>query len=113
MIYKIGNVCDMNTLPPMDFDLFVLLHNYASVLTNVYGVNRDVDHDDGGCVFYAEKGTTAEHLKSHFDYTKHTLEYANTFENDIVSVTYLLHNEYVVILVMAIDDLPEEIKKEI
>lgn len=113
MIYKIGNVCDMNTLPHVDFELFVLLHNYASVLTNVYGAHRDVDHDDGGCVYYAEKGTKAEELKLHFDFSKHIVEYANEFENGIVSVTYLLNNDYAVIVVMRKEDLPEEMKKEI
>lgn len=113
MIYKIGNVCDMKSLPQIDFGLFVLLHNYASVLTNVYGEHRDVDHDDGGCVYYIEKGTDIEELKHSFDFSKYTVEYANEFENGIISVTYLLNNDYAVILVLSKEDLPEEIKRGI
>ena len=116
MIYKIANTRDMNTLPPMADGVYHLLYNHASLLTNLYGADRNVDLDDGGYILYAEEGTTETELQKQFDYTQYSVEYVSVFDDltpAIATATYLLNNEYAVMLVIAYSDLPNEIKKEI
>lgn len=113
MIYKIGNIADMKKLPEMNNDVFLVIHSYASVLTKVYGADRDIDLDDGGYILCVERYSNKSELKEYFDYTQHTIEYFDFLDDNYVSVTYLLNNEFAVTLVMAIDDLPKEIEKEL
>ena len=40
-------------------------------------------------------------------------KYFDLLDDNYVSVTYLLNNEFAVTLVIAIDDLPKEIEKEL
>jgi hypothetical protein len=84
------------------------------VLTNFYGEDRDIDNDDGGYVLYCEKGTLPEDIKSFFDYSENVLECVNKITNtDFFSATYILNNEFAVILVIHSDDIPDEIRKEL
>ena len=53
MVYKLGNLKDLESLPPMDKITYGVLWEFTSVLTNEYGENRDIDNDDGGFVLYA------------------------------------------------------------
>ena len=67
---------------------------------------------DGGYLLYVEKDTPHDEIKKCFDYTAHTLEYANIFY-EVACATYLLNNEFAVTLVMHADNLPKEIEKEL
>ena len=112
MIYKLGNYRDMESLPSLDSTTADILYSYTSVLSYEYGEERDVDHDDGGIVFYAPPGTDSEELKACFDYSKHISEYVDTYGSICVAM-YVLHNEYAVVILMSMDDTPIEITKEI
>lgn len=112
MVYKFGNVKDLETLPPIDSETYGVLFEFTSVLTSEYGEERDIDNDDGGYVLYAVPGTEAEEIKAIFDYTSHTIEYVNRTlqaEPPLCSALYLLHNEFAVVIVMSIADAPKEI----
>lgn len=108
MVYKIGNACDLNHVPVPDSHTFELLFHFASVLTNEYGADRNIDEDDGGFVLYATQGTNAEDIKASFDYSKHTAEYSDRYD-DICATMYILHNEFAVVLVMSLADAPKDI----
>ena len=108
MIYKLGNVSDLERLPYADPVTMRNLYELTSVLTNEYGADRNVDNDDGGFVLYAMPGTSAEDIKDCFDYTKHTVEYANR-DHDICCAFYIINNEFTVVIVMSISDAPSEI----
>ena len=111
MVYKIGNIADLDMLPLIyDTALELLLH-YTRVLTIEYGENRNIDEDDGGYLLYATPDTSAEEIKAYFDYSKYTLEYVDVFE-EVYSALYLLSNDYGVVVVMPTVDAPDEIKKE-
>ena len=112
MIYKIGNIADMKKLPPLEKNFEIFLTNCARDLSKAYGEERDVDNDDGGYILYVEKDTPHDEIKKYFDYTIHTLEYANIFY-EVACATYLLNNEFAVTLVMYADNLPKEIEKEL
>ena len=112
MVYKIGNVSELDTIPLIDDTALELLLHYARVLTTEYGEERRVDTDDGGYVLYAPSGTNAEDIKAYFDYTKHTVESIERFAS-LISATYILHNEFVVTIIMSADDAPIELIKEI
>jgi len=112
MIYKLGNVKDVDCILGITDTARGVLLQQTKVLTTLYGENRDVDNDDGGYVLWAEQGTKPEEMKAIFDYSVHIPEYVN-IDDDIVSAIYLLNNEYVVVIVMSIDDVPYEIRKEI
>ena len=71
-----------------------------------------MDLSDGGFVLYATPGTDCKEIKAYFDYSKHTVESADRF-GSLVVVMYLLHNEYVVLIIISEDDAPAEIIKEI
>lgn len=111
MVYKLGNVTDLESLPAMDKITYGVLWEFTNVLTNEYGADRDVDNDDGGYVLYATPGTKAEEVKAMFDYSA-TIEYVNRTlqaEPPICSALYLLNNDYAVVIVMSIADAPKEI----
>ena len=112
MVYKLGNYTDMQSLPGLDLKTEEILFSYTSVLSYEYGEDRNVDEDDGGFVLYAPPGTDCEEIKAYFDYTKHVVESADRFGSLAVAM-YILHNEYVVLIVISEDDAPEEITKEI
>ena len=112
MVYKIGNISDLANIPISDGKTIELLYHYARVLTYEYGEKRNIDIDDGGYVLYAPPGTNAENIKTYFDYTKHTLESIDRF-GSLVSAMYILHNEFVITIIMSADDAPIELIKEI
>ena len=112
MVYKIGNVSDLESIPITDSFTYDLLYHYARVLTYEYGEERNVDTDDGGYILYAPPGTNTEDIKAYFDYTKHSLESIDRF-GSLISAMYILHNEFVVTIIMSADDAPIELIKEI
>ena len=112
MVYKIGNVSDLESISITDANAYALLSQYARLLSYEYGEDRNVDTDDGGYVLYATPDTSCEEIKDYFDYTKHVVESADRFGSLVVAM-YILHNEYVVLIVMSEDNAPEEIIKEI
>lgn len=83
----------------------------TKVLTTLYGENRDVVNDDGGFVLCVEQGTEPENIKALFDYSVYIPEYVNVDRN--LFLQYILNNEYVVVIVMSLDDAPYEFRKEI
>ena len=116
MVYKIGNTEDIKNLPSMTESIRERVSELARALSILYGKNRNVDSDDGGYILYVEPGTTAEELKQAFDYTSHTVEYIScdyTSSPPVLSVFYVLNNEFTVSIVMSADDAPDEIRKEI
>ena len=112
MVYKIGNIPDLESIAITDANAYALLSQYARLLSYEYGEDRNIDTDDGGYVLYATPGTNSEEIKAYFDYTKHTVESADRFGSLVVAM-YILHNEYVVLIVMSEGDAPTEIIKEI
>lgn len=108
MVYKIGNIKDLESLPSMDDVTTTTLYEYAKVLTYEYGEDRDIDHSDGGYILYATEGTPAEDIKEYFDYTQNTIEYVNR-SGHICSAMYLLTNDFAVVIVLSIADAPKEI----
>ena len=112
MVYKIGNIKDLETLPPMDENIKAILYRYARVLSTEYGEKRDTDYDDGGYILFITPHTPCDDIRNYFDYSKHTVECVG-LHGDICSVMYLLDNEYMVTIVMWSADMPTEIAKEI
>lgn len=112
MVYKIGNVADLDMLPLIDDTALELLLHYARVLTIEYGENRNIDQDDGGYLLYAPSGTKTEEIKAYFDYTKHCVESVDRFGH-LLAATYILHNEFAVTIIFSAKDAPREIIKEI
>ena len=111
MVYVLGNYKDMTSLPPLDLKTEEILFSYTSILTYEYGEERNILEDDGGIVLYAPPGTDCEEIKTYFDYTKHTPEYADRYGSICVAM-YITNNEYAVVIVMSIADAPKEITKE-
>ena len=107
MVYKIGNVTDLSTIPITDGKTFELLYHYARVLTSEYGQERNVTEDDGGFILYAPPGTKAEEIKDYFDYTKHTVESVDRYGH-LYSAMFILSNEFIVTIVGSVVDIPSE-----
>ena len=116
MVYKLANEKDMDALPILFIDTWAVVHAYVKALSTHYGADRNVDNDDGGYVLFAAPGTSLEEIKEVFDYTKCQVEYVTLHrytEPLICSAHYILHNEFTVTLVMALQDLPTEYLKEL
>ena len=112
MVYKIGNLSDLDTLPLIDDTALEILHHHAKVLSTEYGKERNIETSDGGYVLYATPGTKAEEVKAYFDYSKHTPECVNAY-GKICEAVYLLNNDYGVVIIMSTADVPTEILNEI
>ena len=112
MVYKLGNISDLASLSLHNDIHKEVLARHLSLLTNLYGTDRDIDHADGGFVIYAEPGTTEQMLKACFDYSKHTPEYI-TYDDDsnLCTILYLLNNEFAVTILVASEDVPNDIKE--
>lgn len=115
MVFKLGNVADMNLLPSLDPILLKNIHEFLSVLDNEYGADRDVDNDDGGYVIFATKGTNVEEVSKFYDVIDSVPEWVNTIKSDpdYCAALYLTNNEYVIVIIMAITDAPKSITNEI
>lgn len=109
MIYKIGNVDDVDMISQFTEDAKKAVTKFAKILTEIYGADRDVDHDYGGYVLYVTKGTDVEDIKKYFDYDAFPLEFAELFGDDICAAIYITSTEYAVVIVMSIEDIPEDI----
>ena len=112
MIYKIGNLSYLPSLPLMDDTTLEILYHHAKTLSVEYGENRNVEESDGGYILYSVPGTSNAELKAYFDVSKHTPEYVNTY-GSLCEAVYLLNNDFAVVIVMSTADAPTEILKEI
>jgi hypothetical protein len=112
MVYKIGNLADLETLPLISDVTLELLYHHASVLTHEYGADRNIYDSDGGYILYAAPGTDTEELKVFFDVTKHTPEHVDQYDT-LCEAVYLLNNDFAVVIIMSMDDAPTELLNEI
>lgn len=112
MVYKLGNISDLASLSINAAKHKEVLARQLSLLTHLYGADRDIDHADGGFVIYAEPGTTEQALKACFDYSERIPEYiAYDDDSNLCTILYLLNNEFAVTILMASEDVPAEIKE--
>lgn len=89
-----------------------LTYHYARILTYEYGADRNIDTDDGGYILYCTSGTTAEAIKSFFDYTENCVELVHQ-QGDTCSALFILSSDYGVVIITSFADTPPEILKEI
>ncbi len=112
MVYKIGNISDLSTIPISDRETFELLYHYARVLTDEYGQERNVDTDDGGFILYCPPNTKAEDIKAFFDFTRHTVESVDRY-GELVVAMWILNNEFIITMIMSANSVPIELINEI
>ena len=112
MVYKVGNIKDVLSIPMLDENAKIKLLEYASILSTEYGADRDLDKNLGGYILYAIKGTDSKEIKAFFDYTDKTAEYVDIYEN-ILTAVYILSSDYGVVIIMSLSDAPPEILNEI
>lgn len=114
MIHKLGNIFDVNSLTHINLKVKEALLDYTSVLTNFYGADRDIDNDDGGYVLYCDKGTLPYDIKHYFDFSNNILEFANIIpDTEFCSAVYVINNDFTVVLVIHMNDIPDDIRKEL
>lgn len=114
MVHKLGSTRDMSIIPKVDEDIYCKLHILCSVFDTFYNSDRDIDNDDGGFVLYTEPGTSSEELRAYFDYSKHIPECISyEDDSDICTVSYILNNEFTVVIVIHRKDIPKEILEEL
>ena len=104
MVYKIGNLSDLESIPIPNKETYDLLYHHASVLTYEYGQERNVDTDDGGFILYCPPNTKEEDIKAFFDFTKHTVESVDRY-GELVVAMYILSNEFVVTILGLMSDI--------
>ena len=109
MIYKLGNTKDIDNVPNLNNGEKEAITKFAKIFTEMYGEDRDIDHDMGGYILYATKGTTDDELKEKFDYSEYLVEYIEEFDDNTYAAVYLVSTEFAVVIVMSADDLPAEI----
>ena len=109
MVYKLGTIDDMKMLTQLEPSLRDYIKYLLLVLDTEYGIDRDIDNNDGGYVVFVTEDTPMNEIKEAFDYTRHTVEYVEVGEAYSTAV-YLLNNEYTVMLIMPTEELPEELR---
>jgi len=109
MVFKLGTIDDMKMLPQLEPSLRDYIKYLLLVLDTEYGIDRDIDNNDGGYVVFVTEDTPMNEIKEAFDYTKHTVEYVEIGEAYSTAV-YLFNNEYTVMLIMPTEELPEELR---
>ena len=110
MVFKLGNVENMKMLPQLEPSLRDYIKYLLLVLDNEYGIDRDIDKNDGGYVVLVTENTAKEEVIEVFDYKNHSVEYVEIGETYSTAV-YLLNNEYTVMLIMPTNELPDELKE--
>ena len=112
MIYRLNHLEELDQLPcPLEESLLDSLMEFLRVLDNEYGVERDVDHDDGGYVLFCTRGTTALEMEKQFAFSSLSPGWVTCVgENPkYLAALYIPRDEYFVVLVAASADLPHEI----
>ena len=109
MVYKLGTIDDMKILPQLEPSLRDYIKYLLLVLDTEYSSDRDIDNNDGGYVVFVTEDTPMNEIKEVFDYTKHTVEYVEVGEAYSTAV-YMLNNEYMVMLIIPTEELPEELR---
>ena len=108
MVYKIVNNKDLQSLPAIPASARKALQHYVSILSDEYGEERNPDYE-GGYVLYATPHSTANEIKTVFDFTQNIVEYVNVTD-DVCSAVYIISADYGVVIVMHLSDAPQEIK---
>ena len=110
MIYKLGNVEDVEKIDIKEESVRTSIKSYLEVLDNAYGKDRDIDSDDGGYVLYCEHGTKMEDIESYFNYHDIPPEWIQNIECEpkYLSVLYMLSSDYAIVVVMAEKDFKKE-----
>ena len=112
MIYKIGTTEDMKKV---DFGCEVAREvclYYATILTESYGIDRNIDTNNGGYILYATEGTNSKNIKNVFDYTDTLPEFVD-IKDGICSAVYIISSDYGIVIVMSVCDAPPEILNKI
>ena len=109
MIYKLGNTKDIDNIPNLNDGEKEAITKFAKIFTEMYGADRDIDHDMGGYILYGTKGTTDDELKEKFDYSEYLVEYIEEFEGNIYAAAYILSADFAVVIITHADDFPGEI----
>ena len=112
MVYKLSHCNDMERIPHLDKEAKDILYKYISAISYQSEDKGMVNENTEGCVIYVTPGTNAEEIKPYFDYSKHIPEYVDCYEQ-LCAAVHVINNEWVVIIVMNIDNAPEKILQEI
>ena len=110
MVFKLGTVEDMKMLPQLEPSLRDYIKYLLLVLDSEYGIDRDIDNNDGGYVVFVTENTSDDEITEVFDFKNHSVEYVEIGETYSTAV-YLLNNEYIVMLIMPTNELPDELKE--
>lgn len=112
MVYRLGHVAELRNLPATTLAAWQWLHEQLYLLDEQYGVERNSMEDDGGYVLFMEKGTAWSELQRYGDFDGKLSESIEQ-RGDWCSILYLMNNEFSINIVMAVDDLPIVLKKEL
>ena len=109
MIYKIKNVDDLLSIPMTNDETRETLYHFARVFTYEYGGNINCE---GGYILFITHGSNAEDIKQHFDYSQNALEYGS-ISDDVCYATYVISDDYSIVIVSSKEDMPYKILAEI
>lgn len=114
MVYKLGNVADMSTLPSIDEKIRKVILDNLNILEENYGKDRDINEDNGGYILYAEPGTMVNEVLSYFDYEEYLPEHVFRIDSipPYCKSLYLTSDEFGIIILTAMDDTPEDVLEE-
>lgn len=112
MVYQLGHVAELRNLPATTLAAWQWLHEQLYLLDEQYGRERNYLEDDGGYVLFMEKSTAWSELQRYGDFARKLCESVEQ-RGDWCSVLYLLNNEFSISIVLAVDDLPADLKKEL
>lgn len=108
MIHKIKNFKDLEGLQGVNGEIRQTIKEFVNVFEPVYG-----EEGKGGYVLFAERGTAINDVKAIFNYDIDTIEFIEKSVNEPYTYTicFLVGTEFGIVLIMHVEDAPEEFKK--
>lgn len=98
MVYKLGNVKDLNEVTGVRAEVLSECKKYLEILDSEYGADRDVDRDDGGYVILADSKASDDEVREVFDYTQYLCEFEKKQEA-FTTRLYLVSQDYGVVII--------------
>lgn len=115
MLYKVGTYNDIKSLPSNIPDSVVSCIAFnVSILDKEYGMQRNIDRDDGGYCLFAETAYDVHLMYAAVDFDTHPCEWIDLLpDGKYCSSLFLLSNDFAIVCIIPVSLLPPPLKEEL
>lgn len=115
LLYKVGTYNDIKSLPSNIPDSVVSCIAFnVSILDKEYGMQRNIDQDDGGYCLFAETAYDVHLMYAAVDFDTHPCEWIDLLpDGKYCSSLFLLSNDFAIVCIIPVSLLPPPLKEEL